>query len=512
VALPPTDTTQITRFVMNANGDVVYTVRAGRLLDVYARSRSTGTTAYVATISRRRLLGFVIDAGGATAWMDSSGNVTHWDAVHGVRAVGGDRRPRRRGRASPIALDAVHGLAFVGRERAMLWSSADGSQRTLAARGDAVGDRRVLRFYGSIGFYPDGTVAVFARFRKSLPDSDYLCVGPVSSSPCDTPGIASASTESPPELSSAIFRIDEAGIEPLVQSGDTIPDLGPIADVTAHAVDGRAVVFQAVLDDERDAIARWRDGTIEAIAVDGQTIGGRTLDIGTLHEVGRRSEILVGATLADENGETGKDEIGLVLLSRRGGVRPIREPRGKRFDSLYLVQSALNGGRVAVVDEENVLFTARGSRLAPVVVPGRGAIESVDSLASAGANPVFVARAKNGSAGLYELAGTPRLLSALPPDGSFFLEARGTRVAVVVDAPLEPGGPLVPRLQVLRRGTLETVVTAGDPAVVGVVASFGSMTFAGGDVVLVAGLAGDGARHGLFAVRAPAASSDIRRR
>src|SRR6185503_7509135 len=219
--------------------------------------------------------GFAIDENGAVAWMDRRGEVFHWDAVHGLREVARLRRTTGSAR-NGVALHATFGLATVGRDFLIRWDPETGVGTTLLHRRESVDDAKITRFYADVGFLDDGTITARAKAKKS--SSRYVCVK-AAIALCDTPGASGAGTAIVPERSSAVFQLNGSDIVPLVRPGDVLPGVGTLGDVTAHAADGSGVVFMGLLDDGRDVLGRKRNVKVDTIAVDGQQVGSRTLDL-----------------------------------------------------------------------------------------------------------------------------------------------------------------------------------------------------------------------------------------
>jgi hypothetical protein len=489
---------ELRALTMNASGDVAYSAVASAGATLAVRPRATGQSTVIAPSNRslRTLRGFTMDQAGAVAWMDSRGSVSHWDATHGLRIVDDrGRRPTRPKRS--VALHPSYGLAYATRDAVQRWDPATGATTTLLERRAKVGTRRISRIYGDVGFLEDGTVTM------RLSSSRILCLGAAPAF-CDTPGKAGAGEATAPRRQGGVFRLDRRSTEAVVQPGDTLPGAGQLDDVVDHAVAGGEVAFVGTLSDQRDVLGRSRRGRLETLAVDGQQVGGRTLGLETIIYDARGAFVAVAASLLDSSGDTADRPLGVALVRKTGDVRPLLAPLGKRFVNATVDDVALAGNRAVVVTRYPDAFVSGRRRTKPVFVPSDGLrldpISGVVTLAVTGSRVVFAAENAADVWGLYELDGrSPRRIAALP-DWPTLFAADDDDVAFAV-SPTEDGGlTYTPQLWIVSGGVRRELVRAGDPTPLGAILSIDALALTSDDVVFVATLSGDGARHALLAV------------
>jgi hypothetical protein len=501
VTIAPDDPTDIRTFVMNEPGDLAYLTRSGTERDLFTRAQATGEVVHVAGPDRDllKLRGFVIDRTGAAAWIDRRGGVFHWDATHGTRAVVTARPAQRRGGRPAVALDATFGLVFVTKDSVGRFVPETGDLVVVRVLREQIAGLLVRRLYGNVGFDAAGNLVVEIRAKKS--SVRYLCFDAAGqASVCDGPGSSGAGTVVQPDRSSAIFRLRDGDVVPVVKPGDVLPGTGTLRDLTGHAVDGPGIAFLGVLDDGRDVLGGWRDGRLETLAVDGQRAGSRTIDLGSLYDAGGPS-VVVGAALLDATGDAAAAATGVVVVRRRGSVASILRPRGKRFAGLGVEDAGLAGARLVAIGTGNQLLATRNRRLTPLLVPGAGAgseLASIDALVVAGSRIVFQGTDLAGTAGLYELDGArPSLLDVLPGP-ALLLAGDGRDVAVSVQVPND--STWIQTLELVGPGRSSSVAVVGDPTPVGAIASFDWTALTGADVVVSSRVFGDGARHALLAI------------
>ncbi len=502
VAFGPDDPADPQRFVMNSRGDVVYLSRTPAGGELYARLRSSASAEQIAgpskSLSKPRAL--VIDEEGAAAWMDRTGGVSYWDAAHGTHQVASSHLALRRNGRSPIAIDASFGLLFATRDAFGKFSPADGTVTTIARPRDVVAGVTVRRLYGDVSFLADGTATGAIRAKK--PSQQYLCVPPGGTpTPCSGGvGHVTAGTAVSAMRTSAIFRAGAAGIAAIVRPGEVVEG-GTLADVSEHVVAGRTIAFLGRLDDDRDVVGWWHGGRIAGDVVDGARIGGRTLDVGSPLYDATDSTALVGGSAVDASGNETPNAAGLLLVRPSRRATAIRLPRQRRFADLT-VERAVLAHRIVVLSDEAVLAT-RGSRLAPVLVPGgKGphAFASVVDVAASGSRVVLIA-SRGGTHALFELgASGPERLAPVPAVYSI-LGVDQAGVAVLAAVSKDGGVSFVDALQLVdSSGTARTIVRVGDPTPVGAIASIDAAALADANVFVSARVAGDGARHALLKV------------
>jgi hypothetical protein len=90
-------------------------------------------------------------------------------------------------------------------------------------------------------------------------------------------------------------------------------------------------------------------------------------------------------------------------------------------------------------------------------------------------------------------------IAALPDWPTLFV-ADGDEVAFTVAPTADGDLTYTPQLRIVRDGVVRELARAGDPTPLGAIASIDALAMTSRDVVFVATLAGDGARHALLAV------------
>jgi hypothetical protein len=489
VTVGSTDDASLRRFAMNASGDIAYGVRAAHGTSLFVRTHATGTSAPIAGPDKNLTLlrGFAMDLGGAVAWMDRRGRVSHWDPTHGLRDVEAARYPSGGGRRA-LELDATYGLVYVTREAVKRWDPATGQSVVLLAQGTRIDGRR-LRLRGDVGFRDDGAIVVRAVGNRyaCIGARVELCGGPVPLGPGQAVG---------PRREAGVFRVRANTMTTVVRPGDALTDVGALADVVAHAADDATVAFIGVLPDGRSVLGRVRGGALETLAVDGP-IGNQTLALGDSIVGVRGRLVAVNAIFSDADGNIPGNQLGIGFVKGPGTLSPVFGPQKKRYQGLLTDEAVLSGGRLVALVHGPKPFVAGGRRTKPVGVAGELQLDPADGVDSLAATPdrvVFVARGKNGDVGLHELlrSGSRRIvgLPAVPT----FLAAGGDDVAFTVST--EDGD----ELWLVRDEVAAPLVRAGDPTPLGTITSFDSLGVVGTDVVFTATLAGDGARHALLAV------------
>lgn len=475
------DRTTIGRFAMNTTGDIVYqTHTAGDGGTIRLRSRASGATTTIAGPGKAlaTLRGLVMDDTGAAAWIDRGGYVVYWSQAGGLDVVSSGRGTPTPLDASPIALDASFGLAFVTREMAARWRPGDEATIPLAYRRMGVGGIFVNRLLGDIGFHDDGTIALRVHAKAQ---SDYLCFSDVIE-PCDTQGRSSAGTAVPPRRSHAVFRLNGT-TTPIVRPGDIVPGAGALTDVTAHFADGDMITVAGVLDDGRDVLARWRHGALAPLAT------SDTVDLSRpIYDAGR------AGVLMDTAGQ-----FPALLVEPDGSTRTIQTPAGKRFRRHSIDDALLVGDRI--VASAGTLFATTGRHLRPVLAPKlRGRFGLIGRMAR-GDEVAFTAPNRAGtSVGVFFLRGNePLLRGTLGRDPSQLAVGRG-RIAAVAPIPSQDQARVTDGLwQIGRTGPTE-LLRIGDPTPLGNLASIDSIAIVGDDVLFAAELAGGVARWALLAV------------
>ena len=500
VTSAPADGTALQRVTMNARGDVAYLAATGSLRELYVLPRATGLPVRIAgqETSLRSLRGFAIDESGAVAWMDRRGEVFHWDAVHGLREVTRLRRTTGSPR-SGVALHATFGLAAVGRDFLVRWSPDSGAGENVLHRRESVDGARITRFYADVGFLDDGTITARVKAKKS--SSKYACVN-AGIVLCDTPGASGAGTAVVPDRTSAVFRLNGSDIVPVVRPGDVLPGVGTLTDVTAHAADGSAVVFTGLLDDGRDVLGRKRNVKLDILAVDGQHVGSRTLDLEpVLYDAGSSLVAADGAFPSDADDDAGP---ALLLVNAKGRIVPIAPPRKRKLRDLAVEDAVLVGSRlVALSTSPDGLFGVKDGRLKPLVLANRprwGNLETIDWIAASGSH-LFVVATRSGTITLYELVRRTELqrLADLPAQPAL-LTAGGDEVAFTASISDDGGATFLDRLWIVDNGDVGQLLRVGDPSPVGNVTAIDGIAIVGRTVVFSASVAGDGARHALLGI------------
>jgi hypothetical protein len=484
---------------MNARGDVAYNVVGPKGGTLFVRTRATGESTAIMEEgdTSSTLRGFTMDDAGAVAWMDSRGRVFHWDKAHGIRTAGLNRRGRALvGPRRAVALHPTYGLAFATRDALMKWDpGSDAQPYPVLQRRANVGGTVIRRFYGDVGFLDDGSISVGVRPGK------YVCTGapPVA---CTSRGKAGSGEAVPPRRQAGVFRRSSGSTEAVVRPGDVLRGDGQLEDVVGDAVSATTVAFVATLSDQRKLLGRSRDGLLETLAVDGQRVRGLTLELGTtVHDAGG-AFVAVDASLLDGDGKEPGRQLGIALIGK-GRVRALSAPRGKRFRFAVGEDAAVVGNRVVVFATDPTAFLAGTRRTKPVLLErdrleldlGRGA----DTLAVSGSHVLFVGRTAEGE-GLYELDGRkPRRVTTLPGAPTLLAASRGD-VAFTVTLSPDGGLTLQSQLWIVDRRGARALVRAGDPTPLGSITSIDAVGLTSDDVVFVATLAGNGARHALLAV------------
>jgi hypothetical protein len=498
VSVGGSDGVSLRALTMNAKGDVAYSAIASSRGPVIAvRPRVTGVSTVVTEPSRnlRRLWGFTMDETGAVAWMDNRGSVFHWDATHGLRVVDSSGRRPSGSAKRAVALHPSFGLAYATHDVVRRWDPATGVTTTVLERRARVSGRRITRIYGDVGFLDDGTVSVRAGRR--------ICVGgaPVV---CDTPGKAGAGEAVAPRHEAGVFRLRRGSTEAVVRPGDVLPGDGQLDDVIDHVAVGSTVVFAGMLSDQRVVLGRSRKGHLDTLAVDGQQVRGLTLSLGTTIFDARGAFVAVAASLLDPDGNAPTRPLDIALIRNTGDVRPLFAPHGERFANAVVQDAVLAGNRAVVLTSVPDALISGRRRTKPVLVERNGLRFDPDSgpgvLAGTGSRVVFTAENAHDVWGLYELDGrSPRRIAELPDWPTLFV-ADGDDVAFAV-APTEDGGlTYTPQLWIVRDGIARELVRSGDPTPLGAITSIDAVGLTSDDVVFVATLAGDGARHALLAV------------
>jgi hypothetical protein len=494
VTTAPMDPTRLSTFVMNGAGDVAYVARTASTPRLSARPRAGDTS--IAIADDRHLLKprvLAIDAAGAVAWLDSSRRtVGRWDAAHGTRTTSIER-PYASGRAPAIALHVPEGLVVAQRTSVQLWSPDD-MRTTLLAVGNVVDGIGIKRVYGDVGFLDDGTVTI--RVRASRAPARYVCVKGDARTFCADHGVAGAGVAVPVSSASSIFRARRGAVTVRVRPGDDVPGAGALADVERFVVTGSSVTFLGVLADERRVLARRSDRGTTVLAVDGPTTKSRTLALGSLMAA-RGSTVLAGASVVAEDGTEPDDASGLVLL-RRATVEPLLAPR-KALGEPQLAVFA-SGGLVVLTDSPDALVAARGRRLRPIVVAGKGPARKVstfEAMVASGPSVVVVGTKADGAAALYELRDRQfRRLLTLPEIPSVLAGGVGGEVALVVTP--DHGTTFVDQLQTVREGQASTVATVGDSTPLGTLASIDGVALDDRTIVVAASVSGSGPHGALL--------------